>query len=99
MKYDVGAFNNRGMLSKLILEGIMKKNDSFLPRHLILPLLFNPLQILQPPKQSINVSLPILTNIPNAEAPGIFNPVKTKRRPLYLKTQSVPRCKHFSSLL
>jgi hypothetical protein len=26
-------------------------------------------------------------------------PLKTKRRPLYLKTQSVPRCKHFSSRL
>ena len=26
-------------------------------------------------------------------------PLKTKRRPLYLKTQSVPRCKHFSSQL
>jgi len=25
------------------------------------------------------------------------NPLKTKRRLLYLKTQSVPRCKHFSS--
>jgi hypothetical protein len=25
------------------------------------------------------------------------NPLQTKRRPLYLKTQSVPRCKHFSS--
>jgi hypothetical protein len=24
-----------------------------------------------------------------------FHPIKTKRRPLYLKTQSVPRCKHF----
>jgi hypothetical protein len=24
-----------------------------------------------------------------------FNHLKTKRRPLYLKTQSVPRCKHF----
>jgi hypothetical protein len=24
-----------------------------------------------------------------------INPLKTKRRPLYLKTQSVPRCKHF----
>jgi hypothetical protein len=61
------------MISKLILEGIMKKNESFLPRHLIHPLLFNPLQILQPLKQSINVSLPILTDIPNAEAPGILN--------------------------
>ena len=26
-----------------------------------------------------------------------FNPLKPKRRPLYLKTQSVPRSKHFSS--
>ena len=24
-------------------------------------------------------------------------PLQPKRRPLYLKTQSVPRCKHFSS--
>ena len=30
---------------------------------------------------------------------GCINPVKMKRRPLYLKTQSVPRCKHFSSRL
>ena len=29
----------------------------------------------------------------------IINHLKTKRRPLYLKTQSVPRCKHFSSRL
>jgi hypothetical protein len=28
-----------------------------------------------------------------------INPLKTKRRPLYLKTQSVPRSKHFSSRL
>jgi len=25
-----------------------------------------------------------------------FNPLQTKSRLLYLKTQSVPRCKHFS---
>ena len=24
-----------------------------------------------------------------------INPLQTKHRPLYLKTQSVPRCKHF----
>ena len=32
---------------------------------------------------------------------GILNtyPLQTKRRPLCLKTQSVPRCKHFSSRL
>jgi hypothetical protein len=28
-----------------------------------------------------------------------FNPLKAKRRPLYLKTQSVPRSKHFSSVI
>jgi len=28
-----------------------------------------------------------------------FNPVKTKLKLLYLKTQSVPRSKHFSSRL
>jgi hypothetical protein len=28
-----------------------------------------------------------------------INRLQTKRRPLYLKTQSVPRCKHFSSRL
>ena len=28
-----------------------------------------------------------------------FNPLNTKRRLLYLKTQFVPRSKHFSSLL
>jgi len=28
-----------------------------------------------------------------------INHLKTKRRLLYLKTQSVPRCKHFSSKL
>ena len=30
---------------------------------------------------------------------GGFNPLKTKRRLLYLKTQFVPRSKHFSSRL
>ena len=33
--------------------------------------------------------------LPNIEV----NPLKTNRRLLYLKTQSVPRCKHFSSRL
>jgi len=28
-----------------------------------------------------------------------INPLKTKRRPLHLKTQFVPRCEHFSSRL
>ena len=30
---------------------------------------------------------------------GVFNPLNTKRRQLYLKTQFVPRSKHFSSRL
>jgi len=30
---------------------------------------------------------------------NVFNPLKMKRRLLYLKTQSVPRSKHFSSRL
>jgi hypothetical protein len=33
------------------------------------------------------------------DVPVVVNPLQTKRRPLYLKPQSVPRCKHFSSLL
>jgi hypothetical protein len=28
-----------------------------------------------------------------------FNPLKPNHSPLYVKTQSVPRCKHFSSRL
>jgi len=28
-----------------------------------------------------------------------INPLKTNRRPLYLKTQSIPRCKHFISVI
>ena len=30
---------------------------------------------------------------------GMINPLKTKRKLLYLKTQSVPRCKHFISVI
>jgi hypothetical protein len=82
-----------GMISKLILEGIMKKNESFLPRHLIHPLLLNPLQILQPLKQSINVSLPILTETPNAEAPGILNLGSRRRGPVGFTVQ--PLCLRF----
>ena len=36
-------------------------------------------------------------NAPNET--NYINPLKTKRRPLYLKTQFVPRSKHFSSRL
>jgi hypothetical protein len=34
-----------------------------------------------------------------AHSKSSFNLLKTERRPLYLKAQSVPRCKHFSSRL
>jgi len=37
--------------------------------------------------------------ITRRHTPIHVNPLKTKRRPLYLKTHSVPRCKHFSSQL
>ena len=33
----------------------------------------------------------------NKDSDVYFDPSKTKRRQLYLKPQSVPRCKHFSS--
>ena len=36
---------------------------------------------------------------PTSGAYNCINPLKTNRRLLYLKTQSVPRCKHFSSRL
>ena len=39
-----------------------------------------------------------MTNIPVCYW-STFIHLQTKRRPLYLKTQSVPRCKHFSSRL
>ena len=35
----------------------------------------------------------------NYSGSNMFNPLKPKHRLLYLKTQSVPRCKHFSSRL
>ena len=34
-----------------------------------------------------------------SKAYDVLNPLKTNVRLLYLKTQSVPRCKHFSSRL
>jgi len=37
--------------------------------------------------------------VPTSPLFAIINPLKPKRRPLYLKTQSVPRSKHFSSRL
>ena len=45
--------------------------------------------------------LSITSPVPTALHPHcvLCNPLKTKRRPLYLKTQSVPRSKHFSSRL
>jgi hypothetical protein len=41
------------------------------------------------------LSLPGIDHIPAV----LINPLKTKLRPLYLKSQFVPRSKHFSSLL
>jgi len=36
---------------------------------------------------------------PSSGAYNCINPLNTKRRLLYIKTQSVPRCKHFLSRL
>jgi hypothetical protein len=41
----------------------------------------------------------LTTATPNHWDPDHFNPLKAKRIPLYLKTQSVPRSKHFLSRL
>jgi len=43
--------------------------------------------------------LKITTDICIQEGGCSVKLLKTKRRLLYLKTQSVPRCKHFSSRL
>jgi hypothetical protein len=40
-----------------------------------------------------------VTSMLICELAGEIISLQTKRRPLYLKTQSVPRCKHFSSRL
>jgi len=42
----------------------------------------------------------VMRDIPVCVCVYIYiNPLKTKRRPLYLKTQSVPRSKHFISVI
>jgi hypothetical protein len=45
----------------------------------------------------IPIPAALLTGNPSTDAFLYINPLKTKRRLLYLNTQSVPRCKHFSS--
>jgi hypothetical protein len=54
------------------------------------PILLQSLQVTQP-----TYPLPLYSFCYNFS----YNPLKTKRRLRYLKTQSVPRCKHFSSRL
>jgi len=44
----------------------------------------------------LNVSYFYITYLEHCFSRQGINPLKTKRRLLYLKTQSVPRCKHFS---
>jgi hypothetical protein len=41
----------------------------------------------------------VTTKVSTLSESNYIKPLKTKRGPLYLKTQSVPRCKHFSSRL
>ena len=47
----------------------------------------------------IGVLINILLNLSEEFPIAALNLLKTKRRPLHLKTQSVPRSKHFSSRL
>jgi len=49
--------------------------------------------------QSPSVNKWVIIASHNSLYTGEFNPLKTKRRLLYLKTQSVPRRKHSPSLL
>jgi len=51
-----------------------------------------PFHVLSIIQQNLNIAY-VLVQLLN-EIP-IINPLQTKRSPLYLKTQSVPRCKHF----
>jgi hypothetical protein len=51
------------------------------------------------PVSSIQSRSPLTVLHPVLHIEICFNPLKTKCRLLYLKTQSVPRCKHFSSRL
>ena len=49
---------------------------------------------------SSDVAKRLDSNVPtlqNFSTVMLVTPLQTKRRPLYLKTQSAPRCKHFSS--
>ena len=46
---------------------------------------------------TLNISERAFKNVSSLRQ--LINPLQTKGRPLYLKTQSVPRCKHFSSRL
>jgi hypothetical protein len=54
----------------------------------------------------LNTTLSLMTSksqytVSQLTKPSVLRvkPLHTKRRTLYLKTQSVPRCKHFSSRL
>jgi len=48
----------------------------------------------------INFSLQVSVNCSHKKAvQSSFNPLKTNVRSLYLKAQSVPRCKHFVAVI
>ena len=50
-------------------------------------------------RNELKVKAPLLPWMLHYTKNSHINPLQTKRRLLYLKTQSVPRCKHFSSRL
>jgi hypothetical protein len=51
------------------------------------------------PRETVMTETFRWTGSPTTDTTSLFNPLKTKHRLIYLKTQSVPRCKHFSSRL
>jgi len=47
----------------------------------------------------MDINLVLFKTMQSGSEFHLFNSLKTKRRLLYLKTQSVPHCKHFSTRL
>ena len=48
---------------------------------------------------TMDINLVLFKTMQSGSEFHLFNSLKTKRRLLYLKTQSVPHCKHFSTRL
>ena len=74
---------------------MLRRNESFLPHVGNKPITL----VLSRPGSIRHTDWVIATRTVLCVGISEVNPPNTKRRPLYLKLQSVPRCKHFSSRL